>query len=243
LQHAARAGIYLEVAATYRSRGPLLLAGGLAVALGALRLFGGAKGPQHAAGDTPGRAENLTARTAGSTTAAPAPQAPAPRATAATPESSGDGDGEPGGDEAPAGAVQLVNPVDLAALRDKLPDNLYWQLGAPTEDPEVLGRRREEEERMNDLLGKVQSGAATEEEINQYYDRRKKISEDYIEFASAVLEDYGRELSEEDQGLYALSVRMHKAKLEEIPRKVADALARRELQERRREEWRTNSAR
>jgi hypothetical protein len=229
----------LVVLSAIRTRGRLLLAGGLAVALGALRLFGGAA-PQHAAGDTPGRAENHTTRTVGPTPAEPAPQ----RARAPEAEAEGDNDeGEAGEAEAPAGAVALVNPVDLAALREKLPHNLYWQLGAPTEDPEVLARRRGEEARMNELLGKVQSGTATEDEIHQYYDRRRRISEDYIEFSSKVLEDYEGQLSEEELGLYTLSIRMHRAKLEEIPQKVAAALSRKEAQDRRRQEWLSSQAR
>jgi hypothetical protein len=206
------------------------LGAGAAVALGAYMLLKGPAAPQHAAGDTPGRAEILTARTVVSTPEAPPVGAAEPRG----------GDDDPGADDAPAGAVPLVNPVDLAALRKELPDNVYWELGAPTEDPGVLARRREEEQRMNDLLGKVQSGTATEEEINQYYERRRQISEDYIEFATRVLEKHRGQLSDEDTGLYALGVKMHRARLEEIPRKVNDALERKKLQERRREEQRTS---
>lgn len=124
-----------------------------------------------------------------------------------------------------------------------MPDNLYWQLGVPTEDPDILSRRQEEEQRMNDLLGKVQSGTASEEEIHRYYERRRRISEDYLAFTNKVLEDYEDQLSDEDRGLYRLSAGMHRARLEEIPRKVADALSRKELQDRRRQEWLSSPAR
>lgn len=129
-------------------------------------------------------------------------------------------------------------PLDLAALRARLPDNLYWKLGAPTEDPAVLQMRAEEELRWNELLGKVQSNTASEEEIRSYYDHRRELSEDYLEFARVVLEEHGDKLPERDRGLYELSARMHRDRLAEIPRQIEDALARKRDQDARREAWR-----
>jgi hypothetical protein len=53
-----------------------------------------------------------------------------------------------------------------------------------------------------------------------------------------VLQEHGAELPDRDRGMYELSVKLHSARLEEIPRQTADALARREAHEQRREEWR-----
>src|SRR5262249_13041055 len=50
-------------------------------------------------------------------------------------------------DPDPAYVAGDAYPVDLVKLRAKLPDNLYWQLGAPTQDPQVLQVRAEEERR------------------------------------------------------------------------------------------------
>ena len=144
-------------------------------------------------------------------------------------------------DEAPPGAVALVHPVDLTALRAKLPDNLYWELGAPTRDEAVLARRAEEEQRMNDLFGKVQSNTASVEEIHQYHDRRRAISEDYLRFAKLVLEDHGEDLSDEERGLYELSIKMNESRLRDIPRRVEDALDRKRRHDQRRAEWRGES--
>lgn len=131
-----------------------------------------------------------------------------------------------------------VHPVDLKALREKLPDNLYWTLAAPTQDPEVLRQREVEEKRWNDVYGKVLSGEATEEEVHGYYAHRRQVSEDMMTFASTVLADYGNALPEQERGLYELSVDMHRTRLSELPRQEQEALVRRQEQERRREAWR-----
>ncbi|WP_156338362.1 hypothetical protein [Chondromyces crocatus] len=140
----------------------------------------------------------------------------------------------------PAGEITTDGeyPVDLAALRTRMPDNLYWLLGAPTEDPAVLQQRSEEEVRWNEMLGKVQSGTASDEEIDQYYDHKRRVSEDYLAFANAVLEEHRSRLPERDVGMYELSQNLHKARLAEIPRQIEDARARKQAQDARREAWR-----
>lgn len=218
---------------SFLSRRPPWLAAS-AAALALALLWASARGappagpPDRAAGDTPARAAQSTLREQASTPLAPpGPLAADSAAPSGSDEGAGESEGEPAGGGVPAEAGALAYPVDLAALRERLPDNLYWQLGAPTGDPEVLARRQEEERRMNDLLGKVQSSTATEEEIHRYYDRRRRISEDYVAFATLVLEEHGAELPERDQELYALSIRMHESRLRALPRNVEEALARR----------------
>jgi len=122
-------------------------------------------------------------------------------------------------------------------LRAKLPDNLYWELDAPTKDPEVLQKRAEAQRKWNELFGKVQSGDATEEEIHRYYDHRRKLSEDYLAVANLMLSEYGSRLPESDKGLIELSIRMHQDRLAEVPRQEQEAFARKQLQDQRREEW------
>jgi hypothetical protein len=168
-----------------------------------------------------------------STPAAPTtgdPRSPSAPATAPPPAASGPDDAPP----AP-GAPALV---DLDQLRAKLPDNLYWRMGAPTKDPEILRARVDDERRRNDLYGKVLSNTASEEEIHAYYAERRKISEDYIEFAATALKDYGDRLPEQERGLYELSIKMHAKRLREVPGQIDDALARKKVQDRLREEWR-----
>lgn len=141
------------------------------------------------------------------------------------------------GDETAPSAPDTPALVDLDVLRAKLPDNTYWRLGAPTKDPEILRARVDEERRRNDLYGKVLSNTASEEEIRSYYAERRKISEDYIEFASTALKEYGDRLPEQERGLYELSIKMHKKRLSEVPAQIDDALARKKAQDRRRDEW------
>lgn len=147
-------------------------------------------------------------------------------------------DPAPAGEADPAYVAGGAYPVDLAHLRARLPDNLYWRLGEPTQDPQTLQMRVEEEQRWNELFGKIQSNTASEEEIHRYYGHRQKLSEDYIEFASLVLTEYKDKLPERDQGLYELSIKLHRTQLSEIPQKTADALTRKHASDQRREEWR-----
>jgi hypothetical protein len=127
--------------------------------------------------------------------------------------------------------------VDMERLRSQIPDNLYWRLGEPTMDPQTLKARAEEEQRWNALFGKIQSSTASEDEVHRYYEHRRQLSDDYIEFASLVLETYGDRLPERDRGMYELSITLHTARLTEIPRLVDDALARRSAHEQRKKEW------
>jgi hypothetical protein len=129
-------------------------------------------------------------------------------------------------------------PVDLERLRARIPDNLYWILGAPTQDPQALRTRAQEQQRWNQLYGEVLSGTASEQEIRRYYDHRRQLSQDYIELARLVLQEYPAELPERDRGLYQLSIEMHTTRLAEIPRQIEEAMARKQDQDRRREEWR-----
>ncbi|WP_224243501.1 hypothetical protein [Hyalangium gracile] len=136
-----------------------------------------------------------------------------------------------------AAAAPAGSPVKLEELRAKLPDNLYWELDAPTTDPQVLEKRAEAKRKWNEVFGKIQSGDATEEEIHRYYDYRRKRSEDNLAIANLMISEYGDKLREEERGLIDLSIRMHQDRLKEVPRQTADALERKALQDKRREEW------
>ncbi|ATB27050.1 hypothetical protein [Melittangium boletus] len=127
--------------------------------------------------------------------------------------------------------------VDLTRLRERLPGNLYWRMGAPTEDPNLLRWREEEEQHWNRLNGKVLSNTATEEEIHAYYAHRRRVSEDFMAFALLVLQEYGDRLSEPERGLYEQSIRMHRARLEELPQQLEEALTRKRFQDPRRTAW------
>jgi hypothetical protein len=158
----------------------------------------------------------------GSSQAANAPGAPTP--APALPA------GVPLPPPAPLGETNeslLHYPVDLDELRAKLPGNRYWELGAPTKDPEVKRAREEYEKRRNEQFGRTQSGEATEPEIRAYYAERKRVSEDFLQLALTVLAEKGDQLPERDRGIFELSAKLHQERLKQIERDLADALERR----------------
>ncbi len=132
--------------------------------------------------------------------------------------------------------------VDLDEVRAAMPDNAFWERGAPTSDPAVLHEREQERARSNDAWGQVLSGNAGEDEIHDYYAERHRISSDYVEFASHLLSHYGNVLPERDVGLLEFSVQMHQARLQQMPRRLMEALERKEEQDRLREAWLADEA-
>ncbi len=128
-------------------------------------------------------------------------------------------------------------PVDLDRIRAQIPGNLYWSTQAPTDDAETKRRREQESSAWNVLYGKVLSGTASTSQIRSYFDHRRQVSEDAIEFAELVLADDGSQLPDRDRGLLELAVQMHQTRLAELPRQEAEAEARKEEQDRRRAEW------
>lgn len=118
-------------------------------------------------------------------------------------------------------------PVDLSELRARLPDNRYWELGAPTRDPEVARARAERAKRTNEAFGRTQTGEATEPEIRAYYAEQRRISEDYLQLSLLVLAEKGDQIPERDRGLFELSAKLHRERLTQIERDLAGALARR----------------
>lgn len=127
--------------------------------------------------------------------------------------------------------------VDLDAVRAALPDNLYWTTSVPAQDPQVIEARAQERARWNEAWGKVLSNTATPEEIHAYYAHRQRVSEDAIAFANYLLNHYSAVIPERDQGLLDLAVRLHLARLEEIPRQITDALSRAEAHAASRAAW------
>jgi hypothetical protein len=166
--------------------------------------------------------------------------APAGADPGATPEAAA-GAGPAEADEDDMAAMAWAS-VDLEAVRQAMPDNLYWKMAAPTNDPEVVKWRADERARWNVEFGKVLSGTATEEEIDHYYDHRARLSGDYVEFTTYLLDHYADRLPERDVALLRLARRMHLARLEEIPRKVEEALQRKQKQDAARAAWLADQA-
>ncbi len=127
--------------------------------------------------------------------------------------------------------------VDLVAVRKLMPNNLYWELGAPTEDPAELKKRAERKAEIDQQFGKVQANLASVDEIRDYYAFQKRKSEDYLKFLKHVTTKYGDELSVRDEGLYGLAIQLHTERVKAIPRAVQDALRRKSEHDKKRQEW------
>jgi hypothetical protein len=133
--------------------------------------------------------------------------------------------------------AQAWSSVDWDAVRQAMPDNLYFQLSVPTTDEAVMEERRRERDRWNEQYGKILSGTASEEEIRAYYDHRARLSTDYVEFATYLLDQYGDQLHERDIGMLELARKLNLARLEEVPRKVEEAYERKRQQDEARAAW------
>jgi hypothetical protein len=143
---------------------------------------------------------------------------------------------------APADSVPYIEglvygDIDLREARAAMPDNLYWQFGAPTRDEEVLAARDEEKKLRNEQYGRVLAGDADEEEVRQYYDYRRRMSEDYYEFAEFMHRRHADNPDDRFVGMLELAMKMHLAKLAEIPREEERALEHARKAELARQDW------
>jgi hypothetical protein len=195
-----------------------------------------------------------TRRSSGPPPAAPRPTAapPAPQASAAKAEPVDEASSPPQSAAAPR--VKRAGPdedpfaddrasrgtwevLDMEAVRAAMPDNVYWKMAAPTQDPELIKWREEERARWNVEYGKVLSNTATAEEIDAYFAERKRLSDDYLEFVVHVIANYGNAIPREGLALLKLAGEMHALRLEEMPRQMAEAHARREAHDAARRAW------
>jgi hypothetical protein len=186
----------------------------------------------------------LVARTRAPVAEAPAAAAaPAPArapAAAAPPDAAASADPEAAPELDPLAGTW--EHVDMEAMRRAMPDNLYWTMAVPSDDPRVQEERDAERARWNDEYGKVLSGTATDTEIDAYYDHRYRVSSDYVEFTRHVLTNYGDDLPAQDVALLELAERLHLARLAELPRKHEESRERKRQQDAAREAWLADEA-
>jgi len=177
------------------------------------------------------RPDDLVGADAAPPAAPEARRAPAPPAAGP-----GLGDDEP--DEFDGDAIAAAwATVDLDAVRRALPDNRYWLEAAPTTDEALIEARAADRRQRNVEYGKVLSGTGTDAEVRAYYDDRARLSGDYVEFATYLLDNYEATLPPRDVALLQLARRMHLSRLEEIPRRMQEALERKQQQDEARAQW------
>jgi hypothetical protein len=170
-----------------------------------------------------------------------APEASAPVRSASAPAAPAKEPGDARPDADPLAEIdasaQAWAAVDMDEVRALLPDNLYWTMSFPTKDPAVLEQREAERARWNVEYGKVLSNTATAEEVDAYYAHRERLSRDYAAFAGFLLAKYSDKLPKRDAALLKLSVELHLARLQEIPRQITEAHERRKAHEAVRQVW------
>jgi hypothetical protein len=127
--------------------------------------------------------------------------------------------------------------VDFDEIRAAMPDSMYWKMAFPTKDPAVIEEREKIRAEWNVQFGKVQSNTATDEEIDAYYGEQQKLSNDYLEFLVYLADHYGNVVPRGEVGVLKLAGELHLARLEEIPRKIAEAKERHAAHEAARQAW------
>ncbi|HYC57730.1 MAG TPA: hypothetical protein VEL28_22585 [Candidatus Binatia bacterium] len=136
----------------------------------------------------------------------------------------------------------LYGDLDLREVQLVMPDNLYWQIGSPTKDPEIIEAREKEKARRNEEYGRVISGDASPEEVDAYFDYRERLSSDFLEFAEYLKRRFGDKLSDQFNGLLDLSIKLHTSKLASLPSERASSLEHSRERARIREEWQREQA-
>jgi len=86
------------------------------------------------------------------------------------------------------------------------------------------------------------SNTATEAEVRAYYGERQRVSSDFVAVTSALLERYAGTLPERDVGMLQLARTLHRARLEELLRRLTEALDRQAEHTAVREAWLVDEA-
>lgn len=131
----------------------------------------------------------------------------------------------------------VYGDIDLREAKALMPDNIYWQQGAPTKDPDELARREEERKKRNEEYGRVLAGDANEDEVRAYYDYNKRVSEDYLQFSEFMARRYKDSDHKEMVGLLDMAMKMHAERLKQLPAELDEALQRAREHAKAREDW------
>ena len=130
--------------------------------------------------------------------------------------------------------------VNLSALQADMPDNLYWEMGAPTQDESVKEIRKEKREYWRQQANKIHANLAEEQEIRDYYSYQNALSEDYVTLTSELIKRNGQDLPDQDYQMLILAAKLHLGRLQEIPAQLARAIEQREKHLSRTAEWLAN---
>jgi hypothetical protein len=127
--------------------------------------------------------------------------------------------------------------IDFDEIRRALPDSTYWKMAFPTKDPKLIAEREKIRAEWAAQAAKIQSNTATDEEIDAYYAEQQQLSNDYLEFLVYLADHYPNDVPRGEVGALKLAGEMHLARLEEMPRKIAEAKERHAKHEQERQAW------
>jgi len=127
--------------------------------------------------------------------------------------------------------------VDIDRLQTEMPDNLYWELAAPTSDEWLIEHRKEVKAHWDKEYGLILSNKASEKQIRDYYAHQHQVSTDYVIFATQLLNRHIKDLPERDVSFQKLARNLHLARLEELPKKLSNTMDQRKKQEERKAAW------
>jgi hypothetical protein len=131
----------------------------------------------------------------------------------------------------------VYGEIDLREAKALMPDNIYWQRGAPTKDPAELERREAERKRRNEEYGRVIAGDASEDEVRKYYDDKRRVSQDYLEFSEFMARRYRNSDNKEFVGMLELAMKMHAEKLAQLDEELERSLEHARQREKARQDW------
>lgn len=111
---------------------------------------------------------------------------------------------------------------DPYELRSMFPDNR----ALPPVDRAEFVAKQKEKDRRNRQYGQIAANKATVEEINAYYAEQTALAEDSAVILTYILTEYEDRMSEEDIKKHEFLLESFEKRLERIPQKKAEALAR-----------------
>lgn len=107
-------------------------------------------------------------------------------------------------------------PIAPAALRQDLPENLYWQAVAHPRDEAETRAQNQLHERWATLYGKIYAGRASRDEIDEYYTAQIRLQTDQLEILRHLEERYIEDLSPEKMRLLEAGKQEYHRRLQNV---------------------------
>jgi hypothetical protein len=138
-----------------------------------------------------------------------------------SPDDAFSGESHPDAEHTQKTASESFRP-DPYELRRIFPDNQ----ALPPVDREEFMAKQQEKERRNRQYGQIAANKATPAEIEAYYAEQTALAEDSAMILTFILTEYADRMSQEDIKKHEFLLENFEKRLERIPAKKAEALAR-----------------